>query len=47
MLSAIASDAGYESGEAYTEAFGEELTERTVIWEYLKQLILDKSVAVA
>jgi hypothetical protein len=46
-LATLAADAGYESAEAYTKAFGEELTERTVVWEYLKQLILDKSVAVA
>lgn len=46
LLKEIADDAGYESAAAYTEAFGEELTERTVVWEYLKQLILDKSVAV-
>ena len=47
ILATIAEDAGYTSASAYTEAFGEELTERTVVWEYVKQLILDKSVAVA
>ena len=46
ILATIADDAGYDSADAYTKAFGEELTDRTVIWEYVKQLILDKSVAV-
>ena len=47
ILNTIAVDSGYGTAAKYTEAFGEELTERTVIWEHVKALILNSANLVA
>ena len=46
ILAQIAEDAGYSSAKAYLDAYGEALTDRTVLWEKVKKLILDSAIDV-